>query len=133
MGESVKFTPGKLTLKLARMCDDQPIFGYTICVDGKIPPIAGAGVSAPSHALIVSPEFRQQVTTGFTEEEVEGYARLFAASAELCAAIKRTIERLDKDNMCQCDEGDLPCDSCLIKHDLRDALASASRGEGEGG
>lgn len=126
MGESVKFTPGKLTLKLARMCDDQLIFGYTICVDGKIPPIAGAGVSPPNHHLIVSPEFRQQVTTGFTEVEVEAYARLFVAAPELYAA----LERAQQDINWMLNNGKL-LDGGVFDY-IETALASASRG-GEGG
>jgi len=84
-------TPGPWKLTLARMREGDPIFGFTITAEGKIPYLASAGVAEPHHALIVSKEFREMVTTGFSEEEVEANARLISASPELLSVLERLV------------------------------------------
>lgn len=125
--ENVKWRPGDLTLHLCRVVPEAPIYGYAITVDGKTPHIASAGVSPPNHSLIISPEYRSAVTTGFTEDEVERYGYLFAASARMLSAISEIVWMMDA----------FPHDPNLMitlqvhqKQKLKDAMAMA-RGEAD--
>ena len=81
-------TPGPWTCEFGRVVSDAPVFGFSIKAEGRIPAVASAGVATDGHPLIIAPDFRALVTTGFTEEEVEANARLIAAAPDLYEAAR---------------------------------------------
>lgn len=94
MPNEQKHTPGPWTVELGRLTKDTPIFGFAIKAPGKLAYVASAGLSPPDHVLIVHKDFRDHITTGFDEAEVEANARLIAAAPDLLEACIATRDYL---------------------------------------
>lgn len=90
-------TRPKLTLKICRHTSDSEPYGYMIMIDGKINPIASAGVYTANQTLIVAPEYRHLpwASEYYTPEELEALAALIVravnAHDDLIAACKMAL------------------------------------------
>jgi hypothetical protein len=76
-------TPGPWFVRLGRYTPESPVFGFAILANGKVPPIASAGVATPNHATVT-----EGIASGFSAVECEANGRLIAAAPELLEALE---------------------------------------------